>query len=83
LYFGGLAKFEEVLDRNICDIQAELGNKYVRRASRGDRTNLYLYLYDGHYDAIVSMTGFFNISYFCEDTFAKHIARPVGQRESL
>jgi len=93
---GDLAKFEDLLDKNICVIQAELGNKFVRRASRRDRTNLYLYLHDGHYDAIVSMTGFLTGLTFVRIVYNRiqkrmnivvsHIARParpitVGQRE--
>jgi len=65
--FDDLDKLENVQNNNVCVISDEVGNKFVRKARHGDRENIYLYLHEGHYDAIVLMTFFFNTSFFCHD----------------
>ena len=61
-----LDSVEEVLGVNLAVVSLESGNQFVRRPTHKNRRTVYLYHHEDHYDPIVSITGFFAQSYFCE-----------------
>ena len=82
LTIADLQPLEDVLGVNVAVVSADTGNRFVRKPSRRDRRTLYLYHHDDHYDAIVSITGFFCYPYFCEDCLRPYTTRSQHQCSS-
>ncbi|XP_052814068.1 uncharacterized protein LOC128241135 [Mya arenaria] len=77
---SNIEAFEEVLGVKIMIISARLGNKFITNPNTGEHPCIYLYLVDdNHFNAITSITGFFNASYFC-DKCLKHYSN-LGRHE--
>ena len=71
-----ITKFEETLNMNVYVVAAHLGNKFIRVPNidntelNDQRQKVFIYFVGGeneigHFHAIVSISGFFNSSYFC------------------
>ncbi|KAK3106383.1 hypothetical protein FSP39_018856 [Pinctada imbricata] len=61
-----LRDFEKVLKVRILVIDSSIGNRFSYVGTGGDQ-DIYLYMVDqDHFHAIVSITGFFSRSYFCQ-----------------
>ena len=78
--------FEEALDIRILVASARMGNKFIYVGEEvPQRKNVYLYLIEtpegGHFNSILSITGFFGQSYFCPSCLKAYQNRNKHQCE--
>ena len=73
--YSDVCKFEEFLDIKILVFHHNRGRKNLQIYQSGDRRHkktIWLYLHNDHYCLIANKTGFFGVSFVCEQCYEQH-----------